>query len=197
MKRTALKQKALGMQVSISELNTLRSEGLSNREIARRLDVSEATIGKYIPAEHKKYVRLSESQRKELISDFKGGAKMSELAEYYNIAFPTVRRILIEAGEFTPRPYGGKGKKLKDTPVKDPVVEPVQPKPAQIVPTEDPGKESCRLIHDQIAVYNGRRGRYLIDKKDLMVLPPELPHWFTKDELGELIRDLMIVWQEV
>lgn len=41
-------RKKLYKDVTVSEMLTLRQEGLSNHQIAKRLDVSEATVYRYI-----------------------------------------------------------------------------------------------------------------------------------------------------
>ena len=44
---------------TVSELMALREEGLSNHDIAAKLDISEQTVRNYIGAQHKQLPRLA------------------------------------------------------------------------------------------------------------------------------------------
>lgn len=173
-----LKQSILS-QVSVSELQHMRDEGYSNKEIAKRLDVSEASISKLLPSQRKKAVTLSVQDRKDIVELHQSGISVKEIAEEYGCSLGAVYSCLKQGGVQI--------RKKKET------------KKSTMTPTpkqEEPPKTS-RLTRLEIGVFTGRCGRYLVNMEDKSIMLPSVPETINKEQLGYFIRDLMTIYQEV
>ena len=169
-------------QVSVSEINYMHEQGLKNKEIAERLGTSRATIDKYLPPLKKRvYTKVTRKDIDEMEAMFKSGRPVAEIAKHFNCCIQTVYRNLKPRGIEFETKFRAKVKKDVGLPQPD---------------KEEPVVQSGRLS-DGVGVYKGFLGKYIVDKEDKLVAAPEIPHWLDKETLGHLIRDLMIVWQEV
>lgn len=169
-------------QVSVSEINYMHEQGLKNKEIAERLGTSRATIDKYLPSKRKKYVRISNGMASCMLDMHNEGYSIRNISAHFNVSDSSVYRALAKKGVVFDKPKGTK-KEKKDVGL---------PQPDK----EEPVVQSGRLS-DGVGVYKGFLGKYIVDKEDKLVAAPDIPHWLDKETLGHLIRDLMIVWQEV
>ena len=164
-----------------SELEYMLGQGLSVKEIAKRLDVSPVTIRNNLPsADKRKYTFLTDEQVDEAVRRVKAGESVYAIARDYGVAVTTVYRRLRQLGVSTDK--SGRKKKAAEEVLPEPKAE---------------ERPAGRLTASQIGIYDGRFGRYLVDTKEHFVMIPEGPRWWDKESLGFLIRDLMIVWQEV
>lgn len=172
MYRTALKH-----EVSASEMQYLRDQGLTNKQIAERLDISQATVCRYLPP---KTTRLTNDDKRAIVEMYKNGKSVKEIAESYEKSPFTIYHVLNDAGIKKGKVQTDKKKKC------------VKP---EVIPEEF--KPQGRLIFDRIGVYSGRLGEYYVDKERNMVILPHMFTYLNKDDLGYLIRDLTTVWNEV
>lgn len=169
-------------QVSVGEVNYMHEQGLTNKEIANRLGTSRATIDKYLPSKRKKYVRVNDGIAEYMLDMYNEGYSIKYISAHFDVSDSTVRRALAKKGVV----FDGKKVWQKEKPD---VGLPQPEKEEQVV-------QSGRLS-DGVGVYKGFLGKYIVDKEDKLVAAPDIPHWLDKETLGHLIRDLMIVWQEV
>ena len=84
---------SLAHDISLDELNYLRSQGLNNKQIAAKLDCSIATVGKYLPSQRKPRVQLSDADKKDIVELYEQGSSAAEIAEAYMILM-----LLIDMG---------------------------------------------------------------------------------------------------
>lgn len=169
---------ALKHEVSASEMQYLRDQGLTNKAIAERLDISPATVCRYL---HPKSPRLTDNDKQAIVEMLKNGKTVKEIAEDYEKSVATIYGVLKEAGIKRELKYKPANGEQRD----------------EIEQAKEEFKPSGRLIFDRICVYSGRLGEYYVDKEKLVVMLPPMPHQLSKDEVGYLIRDLMTAWQEV
>ena len=168
---------ALSHEINVSELEYLRSQGLSNQQIAAKLDISRATVGKYLPTERKKRVTLSPIDRENIVALYMHGTSAKELAGRFGCSVGTIYAVL-----------SVKNVKLH---------EPKAKKPEKTYDGPDCGTDSSSLIFGQIGHYDGRLGTYYVDKVKRVAILPQGPTQLSKEDLGYLIRDLMTVWKEM
>lgn len=176
MYRTALKN-----EVSISELNYLRDQQMSNTEIAKKLGVSPATISKYLLSNRKKRAKLNEKDKNEIFELWREGELVANIAETYNCSVVTIYRLLKDRG------ISLRGKKSeKEEKVEDILPE---PKPKEV--------KSGNLQQRTVSIFYGRLGEYVIDtEKNCLLAQPHIDV-FDKEHIFNYIRDLMIVWKEM
>lgn len=115
-------RQSLTKTVSVSELRQMRDDGLTNREIAKRLDVHPATIGRYLgPPDLKAHGKKKCSAGKEVTPDmaadmqrlYREGRSINSIAERFGVGWQTTKKIVA-------------GSKMKpDTPP----VSPAEPEP--------------------------------------------------------------------
>lgn len=173
MYRTALKH-----EVSASEMQYLRDQGLTNKAIAERLDISPATVCRYLQP---KTTRLTNDDKQAIVEMYKNGKSVKEIAESYEKSPFTIYHVLNDAG-------------LKRERMK---TEKVERNNEQKEPIQEEFKPEGRLIFNRVGVYSGRLGEYYVDKETNMVTLPCAFKCLNKDDLGYLIRDLQTVWLEV
>ena len=171
-------------QVSASEINYMHDQGMSNKDIAKRLGTSCATINQYFPEEKRRYTKVTKSDVDEMVQLFKQGISVQKIATKYYCSSSTVYRILTNNGIIFESKRGGRPKKKKD------VGLPEAPKEAEQA-------NAGRLDQEKVGIYRGRIGKYIVDREDKTASIPEMMGWLNKEQLGYLIRDLMIVWQEL
>ena len=171
-------------QVSAGEINYMHDQGMSNKDIAKRLGTTCATINQYFPEEKRRYTKVTESDADEMVRYFKEEYSVQWIAIKFNCATSTVYRILTNHGITFESKRGGRPKKKKD------VGLPEAPKEAEQA-------NAGRLDQEKVGIYRGRIGKYVVDREDKTASIPEMVGWLNKEQLGYLIRDLMIVWQEL
>lgn len=155
----------------------LRDQGLTNKQIAERLDISQATVSRYLEP---KKIQLTSNEKEDIIELYMNGKTVKDIAEMYKRSVFTIYNILRQAG-------------IKIERAKTEKKPPDEPK--KIVQEEF--KPEGRLIFNRVGVYSGRLGEYYVDKETNMVTLPCVFKCLNKDDLGYLIRDLQTVWQEV
>lgn len=177
--------------VSVSELNYMRSQGMNNKQIAEKLNVSPSTIGRYLESARKPRTKMTEEDYKTIIKFYEDGYSPRYIAEdVYHCAVATIYRILRENGfEFS------RGRKKADIPEKVEEPEEVIVEPSPIVADEQP-KSAC-LTMREVKIYSGHSGDYLVDPVVHTIRFPEVCKVMDKRELGFYIRDLMAVWKEM
>ncbi len=176
MYRTALKN-----EVSQSELNYLRSQGLNNSEIAARLGCSTATVGKYLPSQRKERVKLNEKDYKDILELYHDGNSVNEIADSYGCSLGVIYRVL--------KANGVELRKNQSKPeTKD--------EPKQDIPEQQQATSSHMTVY-QMGLYDGWKGTYKVNLTNHSVEFPELPKTMEKQELGFYIRDLMQIWKEM
>lgn len=168
---------ALSHEVNVSELEYLRSQGLNNQQIADKLDISRATVGKYLPSERKKRAMLSVVDRENIATLYSNGTSARDLAGQFGCSIGTIYAILSARGII-----------LHETKPKK------QEKECNCC---DCGTDSSSLIFGQIGHYDGRLGTYYVDKVKQVAILPQRPTQLSKEDLGYLLRDLMTVWKEM
>lgn len=178
---------ALKNEISQSELNYLRDQGLSNKEIALRTGCSEQTISRYLPSLRKARVKLSDKDREDILELYKDGNKVGEIAESYNCTNNVIYRILKSNGVVL------KQKKTEAEPVEE------KPKQIDIQQSAQPqqAQESGRMKLYQMGLYDGWSGTYRVNLTEHTIEFPELPKTMEKEDLGYYIRDLMQIWKEM
>lgn len=169
---------ALKHEISASEMQYLRDQGLTNKAIAERLEISPATVCRYLPP---KSARLTNADKQAIVEMYKNGKSVKEIAESYEKSAVTIYHILNDAG--IKREKKLKPKKMCQHDEIELIPEDVEP--------------NGRFIFDHICVFSLRLGEYHVDKEKTVVILPPLPYQLSKDEVGYLIRDLMTIWQEV
>ena len=174
MYRTALKH-----EVSSSEMQYLRDQGLTNKAIAERLEISPATVCRYLQP---KSARLTNADKQAIVEMYKNGKSVKEIAESYEKSAFTIYHVLNDAG-------------IKRERKKAQTEKEEQHDEIELIPEEV--KPKGRLAFDRVGVFSGRLGEYYVDKEKLVVMMPPMPYQLSKDEVGYLIRDLMTVWQDV
>lgn len=178
-----MQRTAFNHEVSQSELNYLRSQGLNNQEIAERVGCSAATINKYLPSQRKARVKLTDKDYKDILELHNDGNSAKEIAETYGCVPGTIWRILRNIGVET---------KQRTT-----ETEPeVQEEPKQDIP-EQPQDRGGRMTVYQMGLYDGWKGVYKVNLTEHTVEFPELPKTMERQELGFYIRDLMQIWKEM
>lgn len=185
---------ALTADLSPSVLRSMREqEHLTNKEIAQRLDVSVATINKYLPSDekHKNYHRMTQSDISFMKEMYKQGMKITDIAAKMNVSVPTVSKWLESEGLriVVPRP------RKSQYPV---TVTIPNHMPDEEQPEEEPEKifRHCKKTV-QVGVFEGRLGEYYVGMQHGKVMLPTIPKFLSKEEIGYLIRDLQTLWQEV
>jgi len=172
---------ALKNEISLSELNYLRSQGLSNKEIASQVGCSAQTVGRYLSSQRKAKVKLSDQDFKDILELYHDGNTVKEIADSYNCSTGAIYRVLKTGGiDFQP-------KKAKQE-VKE------EPKHDISAP---PQSHSNKMTVYQIGLYDGWKGVYKVNLTEHTVEFPELPKTMEKEELGFYIRDLMSIWKEM
>ncbi len=138
--------RSLLKEVSVNELQRLRDEGLNNKQIAERIEVSAATISKYLPVGYKKYVHLDDSCKEEIVQLYKEGETAKEIAKAYSINIATVYNIVKKGGV-------NKRKTKKEQKLPDQLNK---------IPEEVPKESSFgKIVRMQIGYYTGRHGEYM------------------------------------
>lgn len=173
MYRTALKH-----EVSASEMQYLRDQGLTNKALAERLEISPATVCRYLQP---KAARLTNADKQAIIEMYKNGKSVKEIAESYEKSTATIYHILNDAEIKREKKLKLKKEKRHDE--------------MGLIPEEV--KPKGRLIFDRVGVFSGRIGEYYVDKEKSAVMLPPMSYQLSKDEVGYLIRDLMTIWQEL
>ena len=163
--------------VDISELNYLRASGMSNRDIAKRLDCSENTIGKYLP---KVYKRHSEKERNEIAELYASGIKAKDIAKEYGMSVASVYCLVSKEG-------------ASRKPRKKEVIKEKKPEPAPVQQTEP---ASTTKLHSAGILY-GNFGDYVVNTEKHILAAYPKPEGLTKDQLRDYINDLMAVWREM
>ena len=194
---------ALSQSVSVSELRQMRDSGMTNREIAKQLDVHPSTVGRYLgPADMQTRSRHRNQCREitpELIADiqrlFGEGRSINSIAERFGVGWQTVKKIVT-------------GTKREPERTEEPAVQsPAEPVPAAApVEQETPkGEEPMLQIisRRQTIRMQGAECQYLLelgsgadtvtivnaDGKELAVLDAEGLAGFM-GELGRILRAL-------
>ena len=168
-------------EVSQSELDYLRSQGLSNQEIAKRVGCSPSTIGKYLPSQRKARVKLDENDRKDILELYQDGNSVKEIADSYDCSIGTIYRVLKTDGI-----------ELQQRQTKSEVKE----EPKQDILEQSQNREGRMTVY-QMGLYDGLKGVYKVNLTEHTVEFPELPKTMEKQELGFYIRDLMQIWKEM
>lgn len=176
MYRTALKN-----EVSVSELNYLRDQQMSNKQIAKKLGVSPATIGKYLPSSRKSRAKLSENDKNEIFELWRDGELVADIADTYNCSVATIYKLLKDRG------ISLRGKKSE----KEEKVEGILPE------QEQEEAKSSNLQQRTVGIFAGRLGEYVIDTEKRTLLAQPHIDVFDKEHIFNYIRDLMIVWKEM
>lgn len=179
---------ALSHEVSQSELNYLRSQGLNNQQIAQRVGCSRGTISKYLPSQRKPRVRLSQEDRQDILKLYNDGESVKDIADAYGCHITTIYDTLKALGTEIAR-----GKKLAKPEQKSD--QETEQKPVDI--PEQVQNRSAKMTVYQIGLYNGRYGIYKVNLAEHKVEFPDLPKTMEKQELGFYIRDLMEIWKEM
>lgn len=170
-----MQRTAFDHEVSQSELNYLRSQGLNNQEIAKRVGCAPCTVSRYLPSLRKAKIQLSDKDRKDILELYKDGNSVKDIADTYNCSVNVIYRIL--------KANGIQLQQKKDKPkIKD--------EPKQYIP-EQPQDHSGRMTVYQMGLYDGWKGMYKVNLTEHTVEFPELPKTMEKQELGFYIRDLM------
>lgn len=81
--------------ISASEMQYLRDQGLTNKAIAERLDISPATVCRYL---HPKSPRLTDDDKQAIVEMLKNGKTVKEIAENYEKSVATIYGVLKAAG---------------------------------------------------------------------------------------------------
>ena len=183
-----MSRNALSHEVSQSELNYLRSQGLNNQQIAQRVGCSKSTISKYLPSLRKPRVRLSQEDRQDILKLYNDGEPIKDIADAYGCHIKTVYVTLKALGTEIARWK----KQVKPEPKVEPKVE---TKPVDI--PEQVQNRSAKMTVYQIGLYDGRCGVYRVNLTEHEVEFPDLPKTMEKQELGFYIRDLMEIWKEM
>ena len=171
-------------QVSAGEINYMHDQGMSNKDIAKRLGTTCAAINQYFPEEKRRYTKVTKSDVDEMVRYFKEEYSVQWIAIKFNCATSTVYRNLISRGIIFESKRGGRPKKKKDVGLPE-------------APKETAPANAGRLDQEKVGIYRGRIGKYVVDREDKTASIPEMMGWLNKEQLGYLIRDLMIVWQEL
>jgi DNA-binding CsgD family transcriptional regulator len=111
---------------TISEMVKLKRAGLTNKEIAKRLSISQPTVGQYLKREmrdYEKYKNLSKKIAEKTISEMvklkRAGLTNKEIAKKLSVSRITVGRYLRKEMNFYEKyREKGKGKKVTDTAIK-------------------------------------------------------------------------------
>lgn len=177
---------AFSHEVSQSELNYLRSQGLNNQQIAQRVGCSRGTISKYLPSQRKPRVRLSQEDRQDILKLYNDGESVKDIADAYSCHITTIYDTLKALGAEIIR--GKKQAKPKEEPT---------PEPNKEAAFEQAGSHSAKMTVYQIGLYDGRYGVYKVNLTEHKVEFPDLPKTMEKQELGFYIRDLMEIWKEM
>lgn len=183
--------RTFGRDVSMSELEYMRSQHMTNKQIAEKFNVSPSTIGRYLGPARKRRTKMVDEDYKLIIKLYKeDGYSPKYIAEdVYGCAVGTIYRILRENGfEFS------RGRKKTDIPekVEEPEEVIVEPSPIAV---EEP-KSACLAVRD-VKIYSGNMGEYLIDFTSNTIELRNTYKEMNKQELGFYIRDLMAVWKEM
>ena len=177
-----MQKMAFNHEISMSELNYLRDQGLSNKEIAEKIGCSAATVSKYLPSQHKARARLSDEDRNDILELYRSGKKVKDIAESYGCTLPTIYNLLKAEG------IQVRGKKKTEKKQKTVTLKTQQLEPDMGVSDVEDG-----YIH----AYEGRLGKYAIDTKDHILLAQPKIAEFDKETVLAYIRDLMIVWRKM
>ena len=176
-----MQRTAFSHEVSQSELNYLRSQGLNNQEIAKRVGCAPCTISRYLPSQRKARVKLNEKDYKDILELYQDGNSVKEIADSYDCSIGVIYRVL-----------KANGIELQQKQTKPEVKE--EPKPD--IP-EQPQNHNGRMTVYQMGLYDGWKGVYKVNLTEHTVEFPELPKTMEKQELGFYIRDLMQIWKEM
>lgn len=176
-----MQRTAFNHEVSQSELDYLRSQGLNNQEIAKRVGCSPSTVGKYLPSQRKARANLDENDRKDILELYQDGNSVKEIADTYDCSTGAIYNILKANG------IGPKQKQSKPE---------IKEEPKQDI-LEQPQNHDGQMTIYQIGLYDGLKGVYRINLTEHTVEFPELPKTMEKQELGFYIRDLMQIWKEM
>lgn len=171
-------RKPLEKEISISELTYLRNQGLTNKQIAEKLGYSKNTISRYLPRTRKENVKLSESDKAEIVSLYTKGTSVLQIAAKFNASTTAIYHVL------------GVIVKKKSRKQKTAVSASIDIQ----VPEEKP---SGRLKRKDLIIYTGLYGSYTVDAKEGTVLLKETEATLNKEELRLYIRDLMDIWKEL
>lgn len=171
-------------EVSQSELNYLRSQGLTNKEIAKRTGASIATISKYLPTDRKNPMKLTDNTRLEIGQLYEDGYSVKYISTYIGCSLPVVYATLKRLGVELRK------KKTKKEEAK-PVQAPSEVKAEADIPAVG------NLARKEFGAYTGWLGRYLVDLESHRVILPQVAQEMGKETLGNYIRDLMAVYKEM
>jgi len=147
-------RQSLTKTVSVSELRQMRDSGLTNREIAKRLDCSPATVGRYLgPPDLRAHGRKKCGAGKEVTPDmaadmqrlYREGRSINSIAERFGVGWQTTKKIVA-------------GSKLKLDMPPDP--EPIAP--AEPVCTAEPAAEP---VQEQTAEPEPAQEHCVIEEK--------------------------------
>ena len=176
-----MQRTAFSHEVSQSELNYLRSQGLNNQEIAKRVGCAPCTISRHLPSQRKARVKLNEKDYKDILELYKDGNSVKEIADSYDCSIGVIYRVL-----------KANGIELQQKQAKSEVKE----EPKQDNP-EQPQNHNGRMTVYHMGLYDGWKGVYKVNLTKHTVEFPELPKTMEKQELGFYIRDLMQIWKEM
>lgn len=171
-------------QVSVGEVKYMHDQGMSNKDIAKRLGTTCTTINQYFPEEKRRYTKVTKSDVDEMVRHFDYGDSVQTIAAKFNCSTSTVYRSLTSRGFIFESKRGGRPKKKKDVGLPE-------------APKETAPANAGRLDQEKVGIYRGRIGKYVVDREDKTASIPDMMGWLNKEQLGYLIRDLMIVWQEL
>lgn len=177
-----MQKTAFNHEISMSELNYLRDQGLSNKEIADKVGCSTATVSKYLPSQRKARARLSDEDRNDILELYHSGKKVKEIAESYGCTLPTIYNLLKAEG-IQVRCKKKTEKKQKTVTLK--------------TQQQEPDTSAVDVEDGYIHAYEGRLGKYVIDTKDHILLCQPKIGEFDKETVSAYIRDLMIVWRKM
>lgn len=177
-----MQRTAFNHEVSQSELNYLRSQGLNNQEIAKRVGCAPCTVSRYLPSLRKARIQLSDKDRKDILELYKDSNSVKEIADTYNCSVNVIYRILKANGIIS------KQKKAK--------LEVKEEEQKQDI-SEQPQNRNGRMTVYQMGLYDGWKGVYKVNLTEHTVEFPELPKTMEKQGLGFYIRDLMQIWKEM
>ena len=188
-------QNTFSHDISVQELEYLRSQGFNNTQIAQKVGCSIGTVSKYLPSLRKKNTVLTDSDKDDMECLYNAEYSVGYLAARFHCSKPTVYKILKERGIVF-----GKGKKSEEKDEEKTEAQPdividssVESKKEE--PTEEP--QSACLTMREVKIFSGRTGDYLVDPVVHTIRLPEMCKVMDKKEFGFYIRDLMAVWKEM
>lgn len=179
-------------QVTAQEIEYMLSEGLTKAEVARRLDISMATVNALVSA--KKRHKWTDEEIENIVAMLEHGNTVAELAKDLDISINTIYVQLRKHGYTAP--HSCKRTKLEPKPETETKTEEVKEHIAPRDPCPFQSMGYLQILSQNCVEARGAATNYSIDiANGLVYLHGGINGMITKEQLFSMERELMDIYR--